>query len=48
MKKFVGVLSFLVAICSLAWSFGSGELTSSAALIAITSWCGLIWSCIEE
>jgi hypothetical protein len=48
MKKFVGVLSLLVAICSLSWSFGSGELTSSAAITALAAWCGLVWSCIED
>lgn len=48
MKKFVGVSSLLISAGVLAWSFGSGELTSSAAVIAITSWCGLVWSCIEE
>ena len=48
MKKFVGVLSFLIAVGVLAWSFGSGELTTAAASTSFVAWALLGWSCIED
>jgi hypothetical protein len=47
MKNVVGVLSLGVAVVAVAWSFGSGELTTSAACLAIAAWCGLVWSCLK-
>ena len=48
MKKFVGVSSLLVSAGVLAWSFGSGELTTAAAATSFVAWALLGWSCIEE
>lgn len=48
MKKFVGVSSLVAAMVVLAWSFGSGELTTTATSVVAVAWALLGWSCIED
>ena len=48
MKNVIATASFLLAIATIGWSFGSGSLDGVAAFCVIAAWIALIWSCMQD
>ena len=48
MKNVIATASFLLAIATIGWSFGSGEMAPVCAGLLLLSWIALIWSCMQD
>jgi hypothetical protein len=48
MKNAIATASFLLATCTLGWSFGSGVMEPVCAGLLILSWIGISWSCMQD
>ena len=48
MKNVIATASFLLAIATIGWSFGSGEMAAESAGLLLVSWIGISWSCMQD